>query len=368
MTTTLGELSNDQLVAHLQAHVRSGHIWQARLIAYLVAVESRRVHLELACSSMFKFCVERLGMSEGTASRKLVASRLAQAFPSILEYLERGDVHLCALVVLRRYLTEENHEELLREASRKTTRAVQEMLAARFPRPDVPPRIVPHIEAPTLIDPPIEAHSHVEPLSSSRYHVGLTVSAEVKEKLDRITELMRHRNPSGDLEIIIANAVDLLLAKLEKERLGKGTPRRASSPQNGRDRQSAAEVRREVFERDGEQCTYHDAAGHRCSERGWLQLDHVVAKAFGGAFDRENLRVRCRAHNLLYAEQVFGRTHIANKIQARQQQRESFATAGRNVTRRVLAASSAFDASRASHRVGPHRARRNESSRAASGT
>ena len=384
---TMGDLSNDELLARLEAHVGNGHVWQAGLIAYLAEVEERRLHLEVACSSMFDFCVHRLGMSDGEAHRRLIASRLVRAFPRVLGYLERGDVHLCALALLRDHLNEENHEELLRAATGKTVRAVQEMLAARCPKPDVPPRIEPlapqgelPIAPPTAERPEAsKPRPRVEPLSASRYRVELTVSEEVKEKLERIKDLMRHRNPSGDLEVIVEQALDLLLAKLEKERLGKvSRPRKAKAPatterterteQTEQTEQSEQtetapafddpsryvpqEVRRAVFERDGERCTYVDARGRRCSCRGLLELDHVIPFARGGKPTLENLRVRCRAHNRWYAEQQFGRAHVEEQIHLRQRKCEgvattSFETAARGLknlgfrdadVRRVLAA------------------------------
>jgi hypothetical protein len=81
-------------------------------------------------------------------------------------------------------------------------------------------------------------------------------------------------------------------------------------------------TRRTVFERDGERCTFTDAEGHRCPATTWLELDHVTPRARGGTDAPENLRVRCRAHNLLYAEQVFGKDHVARKIRERRDPRQ----------------------------------------------
>jgi hypothetical protein len=50
-----------------------------------------------------------------------------------------------------------------------------------------------------------------------------------------------------------------------------------------------------------------------------LELDHAEPRALGGRDDAENLRVRCRAHNQLAAEQVFGREHIEQRSNFRQQ-------------------------------------------------
>jgi Holliday junction resolvasome RuvABC DNA-binding subunit len=49
-----------------------------------------------------------------------------------------------------------------------------------------------------------------------------------------------------------------------------------------------------------------------------LELDHVEPRALGGRDDAENLRVRCRAHNQLAAEQVFGRDHVEQRRRFRQ--------------------------------------------------
>jgi hypothetical protein len=142
---------------------------------------------------------------------------------------------------------------------------------------------------------------------------------------------MRHRNPAGDLAVVVERALDALLAQLEKERLGKtARPRSTPPPSASAPLQSAPParapraahvpraVRRAVFERDGEQCTFTDATGARCPSRTFLELDHVDSRALGGSDEASNLRVRCRAHNALHAEEVFGRAHVAAHVHLRQ--------------------------------------------------
>ena len=248
----LGDLSNDELIARLRAHVGRGNEWLVRLLAYLGEVDARRLYAEHACPSMWDFCVRRLGMSEGEANRRIAAARVVRRFPLARGYLERAEIHLCAVYELHKHLTEENHEELLREASGKSTKAVAEMIAARFPRPDVHSCIEPLAPQAALavattevpasgpaaslaqpVTPPVVPRPRVEPLSATRYRVELSVSAETKAKLERIKDLMRHRNPSGDLEKIFDASLELLLAKLEKERLA-----RTSRPKGKKDSSS----------------------------------------------------------------------------------------------------------------------------------
>lgn len=81
---------------------------------------------------------------------------------------------------------------------------------------------------------------------------------------------------------------------------------RAASP-----RAAPATVRREVWARDGGRCTFTVEDGRRCEGRWQLELDHVDPVALGGASRVDNLRLRCREHNLLYAEEVYGREHMA---------------------------------------------------------
>ncbi len=337
----LTDLTDEALMSRVSMLCAEGNALKARLVVHLIEVEERRLDLRAACTSMFDFCQRRLGMSEGTAYRAITAARLVKRFPALLERIEKGELHLSTLVLLRRHLTEENVEALVSAVVGKPMRQVEEILARVAPKPDVPSAIVelgaPSNDAgPTLFAgaeesaaiAPSAPRARIEPLSEARYKVQLTASTELKAKLERACELMRHRNPSGDLAVVIDAAMDLLLDTLERERLGKlKTARQPKAPRPAqagsrsgaaRERAIPTRVRREVFERDGEQCTFIGENGERCPARGHLELDHVTARALGGTNEAANLRVRCRAHNRLAAEEVFGKTHIAERIDFRQ--------------------------------------------------
>ncbi len=265
----------------------------ARLLTHLVEVEERRLHLEAACPSMFQFCVHKLGMSEDEACRRIHVARLARRFPDLLVRIERGDLTLSTIALLHGTLSEATYEELVEAAAGKTKAEVQRLLAKRTPRPDVP--------------------SAITPLSETRHKVQFTASDELRRKLERVQDLMRHANPEGDLAIVVEHAVDLLLEKLEKRRLGKTSRPRPSREASDTTGVSLA-TRRAIFERDGECCTFADADGQRCPATTWLELDHVIPRARGGTNELENLRVRCRSHNALHAEQTCGREYVARKI------------------------------------------------------
>ena len=81
-------------------------------------------------------------MSEGAAFRRITAARLVKRFPALLERIERGELHLSTLVVLRPHLTEWNVEELAAAAAGKSQREVEELLARLAPKADVRSAIV----------------------------------------------------------------------------------------------------------------------------------------------------------------------------------------------------------------------------------
>ncbi|WP_394846993.1 hypothetical protein LZC95_05940 [Pendulispora brunnea] len=258
-------------------------------------------------------------MSEDEACRRVAASRLARRFPLALTMIERGEIHLTGLLLLREHMTDSNHVELLQAAAGKTKAQLQELLATHFPRADAPSliRAVPELAvAQPSAGTPASASktSRIEPLSSKRYKVQFTASAELKKKIERAADLMRHANPNGDLAVVLERALDLLLVDLEKRRLGKASrptvEARRSRPRAG---YVTRAIRHEVFERDGRQCTFVDETGRRCESRSFLELDHIKARALGGTDEAINLRVRCRSHNRLAAERDFGREYIEKK-------------------------------------------------------
>jgi 5-methylcytosine-specific restriction endonuclease McrA len=115
---------------------------------------------------------------------------------------------------------------------------------------------------------------------------------------------------------VIDRAFDVLLAQLEKRKFAatsrpRGTPRPSTSK-----RHIPAAVKRAVRERDGDCCTFVGESGHRCGERRHLQFDHIIPVARDGQSTVENLRMRCRAHNLYEAERLFGTEFMAAKREA----------------------------------------------------
>jgi hypothetical protein len=163
--------------------------------------------------------------------------------------------------------------------------------------------------------------ARIERLSEARYKLQLTAGRELRDKLERARDLTRHRNPKGDLAVV-ERALDALLERLGKERLGKARrppARRArvDTPREAKTAPVSRAARRQVFERDGEPCTYVDEHDRRCPARTLLELDHVCSRGMAVRMRPRTLRVLCRAHNRHHAEEVFGRAPVATQIHLR---------------------------------------------------
>ena len=77
-----------ELVSSLRELIARGARTEARIVAHLAEVEARRLHL-LNGRSLFKYCLETLGLSENQAFYRIRAAQLAYRFPVIFELLEQ---------------------------------------------------------------------------------------------------------------------------------------------------------------------------------------------------------------------------------------------------------------------------------------
>jgi hypothetical protein len=126
---------------------------------------------------------------------------------------------------------------------------------------------------------------------------------------------MRSSVPDGDLETIIGEAVTEKIERLEARRFAKtNAPRKtlAETDPMPSSRHIPAPVRRAVHERDGGRCTYQDTHGRRCTARDRLEFHHHgTSFGRGGDHSVENIRLMCRTHNQLLAEQEYGKGKVA---------------------------------------------------------
>ena len=267
----LKALPDDELLARLSSIVGRRNQITAEFLAYLAELDERQIFLDLGFASLFEYCVEKLGLCESTAGRHIAAARVCRNHPEVFARVASGALHASALSLLRKHLSPENAAELFELCAHRSARKVEELLAARFPRPDVRdlmrrlpaqagltldverasetmPTEAPPCEpsAPlqqALVASPWREPSNasgaarapetpkpgrLEPLSAERYGVHFTADAGFRELLERVRGLAGHRLPNGDLMTLLKSGLEAYERELTKERFALGRkPRRS---------------------------------------------------------------------------------------------------------------------------------------------
>ena len=163
-SSILQELSDSQLLAEVNRLAKAECAVTADFVAALAEMDARRLYLGQGCSSMFIYCTQILHLAEHAAFNRIEAARAARRFPIILTQLADGRVHLSAVRLLAPHLTEANHHALLTEASHKSKREIEQIVARLVPRLDVPTSVrkVPFTDAPVKL-----AHAPIREFAST---------------------------------------------------------------------------------------------------------------------------------------------------------------------------------------------------------
>lgn len=138
---SLSHVSDSVLLVDLSKLVARDRATSARLLAHIAEVDARKLYRPAAYPSMFEYCVRELHMSEGTAFKRIRAARAARRFPAIFDAVGDGRLHLSAVVLIARHLTAESADELVRAVAHRSKSDVEQMLADRFPSPDLATRM-----------------------------------------------------------------------------------------------------------------------------------------------------------------------------------------------------------------------------------
>jgi hypothetical protein len=362
---SLRHLSDGSLSAGLDTSAADDRQANATVLAHIAEFDLRRLYLPTRYPSMFRYCVGHLRMSEDIAFKRVRAARVARQFPAVFDAIADGRLNLSGIALLARHLTRANGRELLAAAVNRSRTEIQEMLARRFPitgATAIPTSASPGTEAslpaglfagaetpeqrPARIAQapgPVEiagvfrgpmpnslpdAQVRVRPLAPGRYELVAILDQEAYDQLVASCELLSHAVPSGDLATVLERAIALQHEHLRRRRCAAAArPRSGPAKNSGAEHRPAnprhipAAVRREVWERDGGQCTFTGTDGHVCGSRERIELDHVVPVARGGTSTVGNLRLLCREHNQYVAERVLGEGTVQARREAAQRRR-----------------------------------------------
>ena len=262
----LMNIDDNEVLARICLSVKQEKKHTLEVLEYLAEVNRRRLHLKEGYSSLHDFCIRHLKYSEGEANRRVHAARALWKFEeAVRPALEKEEITLSGLCLLSRHLTRENVVPLLNESKNQSTRKIEKVIAERFP----------------------------ETKNRSRTLV-IELDEELEALLEKAKRLLSEKLPT------------LVLKKALKELTREKAQRNSKVKKHTRYVQT--KTKQAIQKIDNHQCSYKSPHGVRCNQTAHLQIDHIRPFAKGGSSqDIENLRLLCRAHNLLAARRDFPR-------------------------------------------------------------
>ncbi len=357
MTTNM---SVAELKSNLMAAIAKEHTTTATLLYYLAEYETRELHLRDGYSSLFKFLTEGHGYSEAAAARRCVAARFSKKYPEVLRMISSGDLSLSVIgMIARAEIKPEIIPTVLTAVKRKSKTQAEIILLQYTAIPAAPKKekvkavvVASAMPQKTLLDncydsvasspskDPVsdvfsptdqvakENHRAAASSSALAFQISLCLSEASMQKLKRAQELLGTIDLASTIEELAAfynkkkdPLVETPAKTAEKTKKEKTTPPAecavTENTESKKSRYIPAAMKRDLYRKAGGQCTYIDSeSGKRCSETTHLEVDHVTPFAAGGETSTANLRVRCSAHNKLWAKDVYGAQFIKEKIRS----------------------------------------------------
>lgn len=360
MKNAVKYLSSDELLKQTIKLASEERRITLELIEYLKEIDSRMLYAELGFGSLFEFTTKHLGLSEGSAHRRISAMRLIRDVPEVKEKIESGELTVTnaakiqvALKTTKTITSVETKAEIVNACLNQSQIQCDQVLFEKIPELSE--------KLPT---------ERIRLIDSEKFEIKLILTKELHQKIEKLNALISHSNPEQKILNVIERLVDeelkrrefslqknssqknrslvenqedsivpdLLLEdqKLNKERNGRTESTVSTAeenkilhsskviysvhkpPQQSEDKiislvqnsQSIPlKVRREVWLRADSKCEYLN-----CTSTYQLQIDHRLPKALGGDHNLENLRLLCRTHNLYEAKRLLGDEKIDKHI------------------------------------------------------
>lgn len=300
MMATFGDLSDTDL--HQEA-VRAADREKAStltLLEFLAEIENRRLYAKRGYDSLWKYVHKALRYSEAQTQERVASMRLIQRVPEAKQALREGKLTLTSAARIAAHTRRENASlgeaaRLVRQCENLSTREVERVLLQNATVPAAP-------------------EERVIPLTPELTRLVLDVDRSFMERLERIREA--RGNPGASITSILTAALEKYIERGKpkpprtsdlRRTIPPASEKRRATNSAHRTRYIPKATRNKIRIRADNRCEYVDSESRRrCDGRSGLQFDHIRAFALDGDHSEANLRLVCKAHNLLHAIETFG--------------------------------------------------------------
>lgn len=299
--------SEHQLVDELVGYLAKEREIETTVLHYLLEVERRQIFLARGFTSLFAFCIGRLGMSENEAQLRISAMRLMKEVPEVGSKIESGELSLSVAAKAqttfrrerkKRKIGTDEKREVMSSLFGVSLRDAEKKLAQIYPDQTQPEK--------------------VKCVANNVNRIELNASDAAIAKYNRLMDILAHTNFERSYEVLFEKLADMALEKIDPvKKFEQSKPqddhpsRKAESETKTNDapilgahkviqrgRHIPAVNRREVFANFDQGCDFSDpVTGKRCGSTHGLQTDHFVEFSTGGGHEVKNLRLLCGPHN-----------------------------------------------------------------------
>ncbi|WP_374074244.1 HNH endonuclease [Bdellovibrio bacteriovorus] len=337
----LRRLSNHELEISLKDLVQKERKLLHVILEHIKEIDSRKLYLERAYSSLYEYLVKEFGYSGSAAMRRIEAARLLNEIPAMAQKIQEGSLNLSQIGELSRSIKEKEKNtgervsslqksELVAKIEYKTTLDTQRELAS-------------------ALDLPVKEFEKQKMQKDESLRLEMTLSKEQYQKLLQCKDLAAHLLEQRHLDSSWASLFEVLADQYLQKKMGTNretsserttkdemngkkifTPGKTVSVINSKNRSSShcrtgTDVRNDNTKRDKNEnkesninkanktltpktrqiilkrdtcCQYRDPkTGRMCQSTYALQTDHKTSRWSGGRHELQNLRALCRRHN-----------------------------------------------------------------------
>jgi len=319
------------------------------LIAVLQEIEAQKIYLELGFSSLFKYATASLGLSEANAYTFIAVARKAKSIPLLQQSLEEASVSVSKVKPILAVLEPENSKAWIQKAKTLSKAEIEKQVAGFAPKAKKREKVQyvreealrMHLEVREEI---YQKLKRVQEISASKnleeaLEALVDVYLKTKDPIEKAKRVQKksaaapgfHRpggsdrttvgerlptggQPTGGLSgglsgklptgakprvPVLTNACDL---KSEKTLPGESDCDLKSKKTLPGDKVFGrkaipAEIKHQVFLRDGGRCQYRGTNGQLCGERKFVQIHHLEPLWQGGGNGVDNLLSLCHPHH-----------------------------------------------------------------------
>ncbi len=293
------KLSDTDLNLHLKTLAQKERELLHEILLVLREIDTRRLYLSMGYANFFEYLVKGIGYSEGSAQRRIDASRLLKDVPDLGRQIESGKVTLNQISVVQKAIRQ------IRKTAKSVSATEKQELISNLADKN-------HQETQHLVAQYFDLHVQSEIKQTTQadesVRIEMTLSKEQFALLERAKALLSHSVPSGDLVQFISHVCEKIIAQKTRhpsdsksklaEKIDSTISIKKAVPSKTSTATVAVKTKAELLQSQ-KVCQYKDPITHHKCESLWqLQIDHIQPRWAGGSNEKSNLQILCANHNL----------------------------------------------------------------------